>query len=141
MINRFCLASGTEYQVLQTPAVTPLPTEYADCHAHGTETYGAPLPYSEDSRHQADQTRFCVALDGSEVQIALEGAEVVAEEETSTEAETTATAATGTNCHFHGNVESVASIKLFYVSLTSLDTVLAAAQQQRAVLLQSMTMT
>ncbi|KAH7403106.1 zinc/iron transporter [Cadophora sp. MPI-SDFR-AT-0126] len=84
---QYCQASGTEYEVLKTPAITPLPESYNDCHDHG----GGSI--------------YCVASDGSEIPIALEGAEHTDEtgeehHDHDAEAETS-----GENCHFHGTVE------------------------------------
>ncbi|KAH7336592.1 zinc/iron transporter [Rhexocercosporidium sp. MPI-PUGE-AT-0058] len=87
--SQFCQASGTEYEVLKTPTVTPLPESYNDCHGNG----GGEI--------------YCVASDGSEVPIALEGAEHTDEaghEDHGHDAEGEA-GTSGQNCHFHGTVE------------------------------------
>lgn len=54
--------------------------------------------------HKLTDRRYCVASDGSEVPIALEGAEHTDEtgEDTHTDAESETS---GENCHFHGTVE------------------------------------
>lgn len=84
---QYCQASGTEYEVLETPAITPLPESYNDCHGHG----GGSI--------------YCVASDGSEVPIALEGAEHTDETGEDTHDTDAETETSGENCHFHGTVE------------------------------------
>ncbi|PVH77314.1 Zip-domain-containing protein [Cadophora sp. DSE1049] len=88
--SQYCQASGTEYEVLATPTITPLPESYNDCHDHG----GGEI--------------YCVASDGSEVPIALEGAEHTDEaghEEEGHEDHDAEAGTSGENCHFHGTVE------------------------------------
>ncbi|KAL5314525.1 hypothetical protein ACEPPN_017165 [Leptodophora sp. 'Broadleaf-Isolate-01'] len=88
----FCQASGTEYEVLETPAITPLPESYNDCHDYG----GGEI--------------YCIASDGTEIPIALEGADLTDEaghedhEDHNHDAEAEAETS-GQNCHFHGTVE------------------------------------
>ncbi|KAK0115635.1 hypothetical protein ONS95_000094 [Cadophora gregata] len=88
---QYCQASGTEYEVLETPAITPLPESYSDCHGHG----GGSI--------------YCIASDGSEVSIALEGSEHTdeaghGEGDHDHDAEAEGETSKG-NCHFHGTVE------------------------------------
>ncbi|CZT52375.1 related to Fe2+/Zn2+ regulated transporter [Rhynchosporium secalis] len=87
--SQFCQASGTEYEVLEAPKITPLPGAYNGCHGHGSDI-------------------FCMAPDGSEVPIALEGAnhtEGAGHEDTGHGGEAGAATGGKGNCHFHGTVE------------------------------------
>lgn len=79
-VGRYCLFEGAEYAVLTTPTGTgPLPAQYTDCHAHGVSEL------------------YCVAPDGSEVEIAAEGA--VHEEGGE------AAASGEIDCHYHAGVQ------------------------------------
>ncbi|KAI9047789.1 hypothetical protein LZ554_008499 [Drepanopeziza brunnea f. sp. 'monogermtubi'] len=88
---QYCMGpDGTEYEILQTPAIDPLPESYSDCHDDGSGGI------------------YCHAPDGSEVLIAATGAghtdEHAGEPAGAHTDESTGQAAESTeNCDYHGN--------------------------------------
>ncbi|EKD18135.1 uncharacterized protein L3040_007686 [Drepanopeziza brunnea f. sp. 'multigermtubi'] len=97
---QYCIGpDGTEYEILQTPAIDPLPESYSDCHDDGSGEI------------------YCHAPDGSEVPVAAAAAghtdehagepagEHAGEPADAHTDESTGQAAESTeNCDYHGNV-------------------------------------